>query len=175
MDNLTLLQNAYDAAEAGQLEHAYKLVQQAIRNDPQDYDAWWALAHVSPSRTEREKALQRVLYLRPDHPEARAMMNEMRNPAPTQKPKYGGIAYGKTGQVTGKDYLPHAIVTLFLYFALWFVGLIVNVILVNEANRLEREGALNHNVGCLKVMLWLNLVPAVCGFIFLVISFAVMD
>lgn len=61
-----------------------------------------------------------------------------------------------------KDYLPEAIITFFLYWAGWIVGFFVNWFLLNQAaNRRKNEGEVQHNVGCLRFMMWINVIPLI--------------
>ena len=63
-----------------------------------------------------------------------------------------------------KDYLGEAFLSLVLYyFGLGIVGLIANIIFLNNARRDERQGILTRNVGCLQALLWVHIVGMVLG------------
>lgn len=61
-----------------------------------------------------------------------------------------------------KDYLPEAIITMLLYWAGWVVGFFVNWYLLRQAaERRNHEGEIQHNVGCLRVLMWVNVIPLI--------------
>jgi lipoprotein-anchoring transpeptidase ErfK/SrfK len=61
----TLVQEARTALEAGQKQQARLLLQQAIRENPQDYAAWLWLASVTPSPRASLDYVKRAAMLRP--------------------------------------------------------------------------------------------------------------
>lgn len=63
-----------------------------------------------------------------------------------------------------KNYIGEAFITLVLYYVGFFVvGLIANIIFLNNANRDERQGLLVRNKGCLVALLWVQIIGAVLG------------
>lgn len=69
-----------------------------------------------------------------------------------------------------KSYLVEALITLVLYYlGFGLIGLIANIIFLNNANRDERQGLLVRNKGCLQLLLWVHIIGLVVGCIVLVV------
>ncbi len=69
-----------------------------------------------------------------------------------------------------KSYLGEALITLVLYYlGFGLIGLIANIIFLNNANRDERQGLLVRNKGCLQLLLWVHVIGLVVGCIVLVV------
>lgn len=66
-----------------------------------------------------------------------------------------------------KSYTGSAVLTFFLYWLFWLPGLIVNIIFLKEAKQNERmAGRSLPGVGCLQILLWVQIILAVlscCG------------
>jgi hypothetical protein len=63
-----------------------------------------------------------------------------------------------------KNYLGEAILSLVLYYlGFGIIGLIANIIFLNNARRDERMGIITHNAGCLQILLWVHIVLIVVG------------
>ncbi len=130
-------------------------------------------------------AARSVLLTIRDHPQAQAWLDKLDEVAPKEKRKLGDLldndnpfedapyegSYG-SGSVrvnvtrSGRDYTNTAILVLILYWVLWLPGLIVNIIMLNEVNQVERDtGTRPEGKGCLVALLWFNVVPLllVCG------------
>jgi tetratricopeptide (TPR) repeat protein len=176
MNNVELLEYAAGLLDAGQRRDAREYVQQAIRNDARDYDAWWALAQVSSNETERLQAVRNVLRLRPDHPyaaEALAALQDGSQVNRTYNPQ--GKQHSNAGQVQVphgafaprhadyKDYLPSAILTFLAYWVFWFAGLFLNIYFLRDADKMAGVGIETENVGCLRALLIVNLIPFALG------------
>ena len=63
-----------------------------------------------------------------------------------------------------KSYLGEAFLTLALYYlGVGVVGLIANIMFLNNANRDERQGMLVRNKGCLTALLWVHVIGMILG------------
>ena len=152
MDNYQLLQQASQYAENGQFDRARQLVRQAIKNDRMDVEAWWALANVASSQQERGHALQEVLRLEPNHMHALHMRDQM-NAGTLDSPAPSGKA-GYRSQPNDIDFMPKAAITLVAYFVTYFIGVLLNIYFLYDANQFRQKyGFKPENVGCLWAML----------------------
>jgi tetratricopeptide (TPR) repeat protein len=80
-------------ATRSQLEQAYRLIQQddldraiailkpIVAAEPDNADAWWLMAHAVSEPQDAREPLENVLRLRPDHAEARQLLNELEQEA----------------------------------------------------------------------------------------------
>jgi len=69
-----------------------------------------------------------------------------------------------------KNYLGEALLTLVLYYlGFGIIGLIANILFLNNANRDERMGIITRNAGCLRVLLWVQVALMVIGCIVLIV------
>lgn len=72
-----------------------------------------------------------------------------------------------------KNYLAEALVTFLLYyFGFGIIGLIANIIFLNNANRDERQGVIVRNKGCLQVLLWVQIALMILACISMIIFLA---
>lgn len=71
------LQSARDAWERGEDAQARHEVLDVLRQDPFNQEAWVLLMHVAANQEERTRAVERVLRLQPDHPEALEMQRKL--------------------------------------------------------------------------------------------------
>jgi len=68
-----------------------------------------------------------------------------------------------------KSYTGSAVLVFILYLVLWLPGLIANYMFYSEAKRMEKvAGQSLPGVGCLSVLLWLNVLWIVGGVLFVV-------
>jgi len=65
-----LVQQGLTAARVGELDEARRLLREATRQNPDDAEAWLALAGVVDSLPEKQRCFETVLNLSPGHPEA---------------------------------------------------------------------------------------------------------
>ncbi len=180
-DNITLLNRAARLAEEGRKSEALELIRQAINNDRNDDEAWWALAQLAESDGERRRALDRVLKLRPDHVHALMMHDQLeagtlpdypQEMTPRKsKPKHD--IFGKPLD-RGKDYLVPAIITLVAYWAGGIIGFVLNIYFLHDARRWQQEnGYKPANVGCLWWTLVVNGALCICGIALVIIIISV--
>jgi hypothetical protein len=77
-----------------------------------------------------------------------------------------------------KSYTGSAVLVFFLYWLLYFPGLIVNYLYYQEAKKMERlAGQGLPGVGCLTAMLWINVIAfalGILGFCVLMIIIAII-
>lgn len=72
-----------------------------------------------------------------------------------------------------KSYLTEAIIALVLYYlGFGIIGLIANIMFLNNANRDERQGVDVENKGCLQVLLWVHVIGMILGCIGMIIFLA---
>lgn len=71
------LQQAAELIKAGNRAAAYAILREIIPQMPNDWRAWWSLAHASTNPNERIQALKRVLQLKPDHPKAAEALSKL--------------------------------------------------------------------------------------------------
>lgn len=72
------LQEAYQLIKSGQNDAAIAIIRPIITIEPNNADAWWLLANASTDSTEKRRALETVLRLKPDHAQAQSKLNELR-------------------------------------------------------------------------------------------------
>ena len=77
---------------------------------------------------------------------------------------YGGYPPQQPAYRPPKSYLGEALITLLWYYiGFWIVGMIANIIFLNNANRDQRMGMMVENKGCLVFLLWWHIVWGVLG------------
>jgi hypothetical protein len=89
------LREAYTLMKQGDKKGAAQLVQNVLREDRNNLNAWWLFANLLEDEEKVVKSLERVLALNPDHAGARKKLASMRpeyahlaeSPAPIQKAK----------------------------------------------------------------------------------------
>lgn len=165
-DNYELLEQAFTLSRGGKRDEALQLIREAVNKDPRDYDAWFALAKVSNNRRERYDAVEQVLRLRPDHPQARDLRATLdaRKISHDVKRKVN-VEEGVTAH---RDYRAMAVLALAASFLvpIAFVGMIVAGYFLFEEQRVRRDtGRPGENVGCLWAVIAFNLVPMICAFV----------
>lgn len=153
MDNYNLLSQASQLAENGQFNQARQLVLQAIQNNKSDTEAWWALAHVAKTDTERHRAVREVLRLDPNHLHAQHMRDQIRAGS-LESLEYPGKLADRKPQ-TDDDWMPRVLMTLVAYFVFAIVGFAMNIYFLYESKKFIRTyGFEPKNVGCLWAMLF---------------------
>lgn len=65
------LRRAYDHIKGGRRISAVQILRPLLAADPSDADAWWLMANAVDDPAEQQGALEKVVALRPDHPQAR--------------------------------------------------------------------------------------------------------
>lgn len=80
------LQQAAELIKAGDRAAAYAILREIIPQMPNDWRAWWSLAHAATNPNERIQALKRVLQLKPDHPKAAEALSRLQAAQPTPAP-----------------------------------------------------------------------------------------
>lgn len=71
------LQQAYQLIRAGNRQDAVQLLMPVLRANPANADAWWLLANAVTDPSQKRRALEEVLKLRPNDDRAQRMLNEM--------------------------------------------------------------------------------------------------
>jgi len=72
-----------------------------------------------------------------------------------------------------KSYTGSAVLVFILYLVFWLPGFIVNLMFYNEAKRMQRiAGQGLPGVGCISVMLWLNVIAIVLGILAVLVLMA---
>ena len=171
MDNFNLLQQASQFAENGEFEKARQLIIKAIKNNRSDVEAWWAMAHVAQSDQERDRAVTEVLRLEPNHMHALHMRDQIQaGTIDSLSPQSKVGAY--SSPATTEDFMPKVAVTLIAYFVIYFIGLILNIIFLYEANKFQKaNGYKPQNAGCLWGLLSFFVVLPIGMICFLVFIF----
>lgn len=185
--NSQLLFYAEDLAEQGDLVGAREFIDQALANNRNDPEAWWALAQLAHNDTERRRALDYVLALNPNHMHAQHMRDQLKaGSAPNIARELfqefdenlwgGGKAKDKNAQYNiGRNYLWPAVGTLVAYWIFWLLGAAINVYFLWEARQTYKvTGEPEKNVGCLWAMIWLQ-VGIVVLFGLLVVYFLITE
>ncbi|NDJ53972.1 MAG: tetratricopeptide repeat protein [Chloroflexi bacterium] len=87
------LKAGIQAFRKGKLRDARRLFRDVVQNDPDNGAAWWYLANSVDDVNQQIDCLRQVLRIRPDHPEANAMLNQLQRraaqitpPGGTQRP-----------------------------------------------------------------------------------------
>lgn len=68
---------AIAAYESGDIESARRLLTQAVKEEPNNPDAWWYMSKVQVDAERRLQCLRRVIRLNPDHAQAAAEMTAL--------------------------------------------------------------------------------------------------
>lgn len=140
-----------------------------------EYDAARAILETIPEHPKAQEWLARLDEIAPSK-----RKNEPSNPFtedPFADPFAGqqAASTARPGEVqvmrAPRDYTVMAIVILILYWVFWLPGLIVNIVMLSEANQVQREtGMAPEGKGCLTALLWFNVLPFLafcCGIVFL--------
>src|SRR5690348_17166664 len=87
----TQLRDAYTLMKQGDKRGAAQLVQEVLRQDKSNVNAWWLFANVLEDEEKVVKSLEKVLALNPEHPGARKKLAAMR-------PEYAHLAAPTTAE-----------------------------------------------------------------------------
>ncbi|NJL54974.1 hypothetical protein HC928_07145 [bacterium] len=151
------------------LEQARQLIKE------KDYDAARKILETIPEHPKAQEWLARLDEIAPrkrkNEPSDPFKDDPFADPFAVQR-SYAGVRPGEVQVVRApRDYTVMAIVILILYWVFWLPGLIVNVIMLSEANQVQREtGMAPEGKGCLTALLWFNVLPFLafcCGIVFL--------
>ncbi len=74
------LRQAFALMKQGNRRESIAIVQNVLKQDRGNATAWWLLANLLEDHERKEKALERVLALDPNHKGARAMMEKLKPP-----------------------------------------------------------------------------------------------
>ena len=80
--NTDALKRAYELVEAGQPEEARAILDALLASDPRNPDAWWIYAYAVDDPVEAQHALNTVLQLDPDYPEAVQLLESLQEQYP---------------------------------------------------------------------------------------------
>jgi hypothetical protein len=70
-----------------------------------------------------------------------------------------------------KSYTGSAILVFFLYWVFWLPGLIANYLFYTEAKKMQKvAGQSLPGMGCLSLMLWINVLAIVSGILLVFVS-----
>lgn len=76
------MQAGIEALRRGDRRRARRLLLQVVSEQPDNVAAWWFLGAVVDDPAQRAEALRQVLRLRPDHEEARDLLDRLERQAP---------------------------------------------------------------------------------------------
>jgi hypothetical protein len=79
------LEQAYGYIKEGKRDQARALLEPILSANPDNADAWWLMAMAVTTPTEKLNALQNVLRIKPDHANARRVLDSLE----TQMPAFG--------------------------------------------------------------------------------------
>jgi len=157
------LQQARRLINEAQPHAAREVVEQVLREDENNVEAWRlavTLARTDEERTHAEDQLKRALQ----HQQGRAARSQVASVPQAQHVSSNGVVV--------KDYLVESIFTLILYYLGFFVaGIVANIIFLNSAKEKEASGAAVKNIGCLQWLLWVHLGLIAAGMLFACVFF----
>lgn len=137
---------------------AREIVQQLLRENVYDVEAWRLavmLARTDEERSHAEEQLNRALQ----HQQIRAQSSRLPS-VPQAQPISATPIYTK-------DYMGEALLTLLLYYlGFGLFGIIANVLFLNGARDKQASGIPVKNVGCLQWLLWIHLGLIALGTLF---------
>ncbi len=94
------LKQAYQLIKAGKKREAVKVLAPIVNTDRSNADAWWLLANSLDKPDKVQRALKNALKHRPDHAQARAMLEQMGGSSPTLPKSEPKEASGRIDPVT---------------------------------------------------------------------------
>ena len=89
----SLLYEAIQLAQAGQREKAHQILQEIVRQDPDNESAWYWLASVTDSRSEYQRALNEVLRINPNNQQAREELSRLQQQVMPLSPPQSGFRF----------------------------------------------------------------------------------
>jgi pre-peptidase len=106
------MQQVYQLIKSGQKQQAIQVLLPILKADRDNADAWWLMANAVSDNPERARqALENVLRLRPDHPQARQMLDRLGGgsavpQSPPPPPNFGGSSFGSPGFGSSSSSIP---------------------------------------------------------------------
>jgi hypothetical protein len=104
------MQQVYQLIKSGQKQQAIQMLLPILKADRDNADAWWLMANAVSDNPERAKqALENVLRLRPDHPQARQMLDRLGSGSAVPQsppPNFGGSSFGSPGFGSSSSNIP---------------------------------------------------------------------
>lgn len=82
------LSQAFEAIEAGDLDAARGILEPILEVEPDNADAWWVYSHALTDPEQAQTALENVVRINPNYPQAAELLNTLRQrlPRQTQRP-----------------------------------------------------------------------------------------
>jgi len=77
------LRQAVQAVKAGEKQAGFQMVQEIIKEQPRNADAWYVMAGLVP-QDQREKCLRQVLKINPTHVQARKALHKLEDRPPVE-------------------------------------------------------------------------------------------
>ncbi|MCC7448631.1 MAG: hypothetical protein IT324_14520 [Anaerolineae bacterium] len=71
------LREAYEYIKNGQRDQARAVLDPVVNSDPNNADAWWLMAMAVSTPADMRNALENVIRIKPDHANARQMLDKM--------------------------------------------------------------------------------------------------
>jgi tetratricopeptide (TPR) repeat protein len=81
------LQQAYELIKGKQRQQALEILLPILQADENNVNAWWLLANAVTEPNDAREALENVLRLRPDHANARKMLDDLNRRYPPPPPQ----------------------------------------------------------------------------------------
>lgn len=101
MENSPVLKEAYQLIKSGDKARARQMLLNYVKQNPQDKDGWWLMAHAVSDSDQRKKSLERAVRIDPDFAAARQALRKLDEggaaaapAARTEKPKVGAKGGG---------------------------------------------------------------------------------
>lgn len=137
-----------------------------IRDHPQAES--WLMTIAQLGDTDAEKPKRGEFYDDQDSTPRRSRsyddtLDEREDSAPARGRDYdrrrGDVRVYQRLPGGSKNYLTIAIITLIAYLVFWLIGIILNLVYLGEARKLQKEGADVQNAGCLWALLIFAVAP----------------
>lgn len=82
----SVLRHAFDAIEAGDLDTARRILEPILAADPDNADAWWIYSHAVTDPEKALDALENVVRVDPNYPDAGKLLTTLRERLPRRAP-----------------------------------------------------------------------------------------
>lgn len=128
-----VIRSGVEAAKAGQRNDAYKFFLEAIRLNPRDARGWLYLAHVSPTKEHKRKALETVLQLDPSNAKAQELLQGLTSDTAAQ-PLQSQTDSVPRSAITPSGRKRQIVYVTLLILAVIIVGVIIVAIVVTQSN-----------------------------------------
>ena len=89
----TQLERAYRLIQQERLDEASALLQPLVKQEPNNADAWWLLANAVTEPDDARNALENVLRLTPNHPEARDLLDQLKATVQPSSDDFGDLNF----------------------------------------------------------------------------------